>query len=133
MSTELFSFSFFATGPENRNYYEEDEEDDDDDDDGDDDEGGDDEGGDDEEEHLELEVEGQDKAAAYSSHCAPTFILLNILCPDLYCSTFCAYIYIAKHFVPRFILFKILSLHFVPRFLPVNILHQVFFNSKYLI
>ena len=55
--TELFSFSFFATGPENRNYYEED----DDDDDG----GDDDEGDDDEEEHLELEVEGQDKAAAY--------------------------------------------------------------------
>ena len=98
-----------------------------DDDEGDDDEGGDVEGGDDEEEeHLELEVEGQDKAAAYSSHCAPTFILLNILCPDLYCSTFCAYIYIAKHFVPRFILFNISSLHFVPRFLLVNILHQVF-------
>ena len=121
MSTELFSFSFFATGPENKNYYQEDEEDEEDDDV---------EGGDDEEEHLELEVEGQDKAAAYSSHCAPTFILLNILCPDLYCSTFCAYIYIAKHFVPRSILFYILSLHFAPRFIPVNILRQVFFKTQ---
>ena len=67
--TELFSFFFFfATASEDEHGDEEVEEDDND--------GGDEEGDDDadEEEYLELEVEGQDKAAAYSSHCEPGFV-----------------------------------------------------------
>ena len=54
--TELFSFFFFATVPENGHDDDEEVQEDDD-----------------EEEYLELEE--QDKAAAYSSHCAPRFIL----------------------------------------------------------
>ena len=57
--TELFSFFFFATAPENGHDDNEEVQEDDDD----------------EEEYLELEAEEQDKAAAYSSHCAPRFIL----------------------------------------------------------
>ena len=96
--TELFSCFFFATGPENEHDDEEVEEEDDDDAGGDDDDDG---GGNEEEAYLELEVEGQDKAAAYSSHCAPRFILLN-MCPllELY-SYNCA---------PRIIFLKIVPL-----------------------
>ena len=61
--TELFSFFFFATAPENGHDDNEEVQEDDDD----------------EEEYLELEVEEQDKAGAYSSHCAPRFILSQIL------------------------------------------------------
>ena len=66
--TELFSFFFFATAPENGHDDNEEVQEDDDDDGGDDDK----------EEYLELEVEEQDKAGAYSSHCAPRFILSHI-------------------------------------------------------
>ena len=71
MTNVVFSFAFSATGPEDK-------------------EGGDggDDGDEDDEEYLEEKLEEPDTAMAYSSHCAPTFILLNILSQDLYCSTF---------------------------------------------
>ena len=59
---EVFSFFFFATGPE-----DEDDEDDDEDDEKDHDDDVDDDG----DEYLELWVEEQDTEEASCSHCAP--------------------------------------------------------------
>ena len=69
--TELLSFFFFATGPEHGEDIGEEDNDNDEDGDGDDKDDGDDK-------YLGLEVEGQGKVVAYSSHCVPGLIIRSM-------------------------------------------------------